>query len=951
MLHVSGADIAGWAGLLGLCLLGGMMPPEGRAVSRSGLRTPVAPDTTVQGRRADSLFAVADSLRKQRAIDAAMDRYRQALALYQQMGDRAGQADAKNELGILHAYQDRRGQALSTLTEALGTYREFGRRGEAAKCLNNIAILHKRGGDYEAALRTYRDALALFRELGDERSTAVALSNVALVYEQRGAYDESRRRHEKALRTYRTLDDSAGIARSLDNIGDIQVAQGQYRKALANFRAALRIHRALGNDGAIAGAHNGIGRVQFWRYQYEEALSSFRTAVEMHRALGDRSAVAANLNDIGLVYQKQGAYGEAETVLRTSLRIHRDIDDRYSTAATLQALGDVERARGNHAEALRRYREAHRINRALGNRAGVARNLDGVGNIRLTQNRLAAADSILRRSVRLTEELFRTASGAERRDFLAKEVDRFHALVTTQVRAGRPEAALRTLERSRARVLAERLSDDRPSGPSAPSIPSVDVLQGTLGAGEAAVLYANADTERPITAFVVTRESVTVREVPDSTVLRHLRRRYEPALERLRLREEIAMDPTQGAALLRRAKGVRVGLGTEGTLTNLVRLYRHDLSAPPDAQILVPERRRQLGQALYDLLVEPIEGAASGAEELLIVPDGALNYLPFEALGDRTGTYLVDRWRVRYVQSLRTLHLLQARDDPTERSASLLALGGAVYSPTADPSAAPRTPGGARVESGTVREEDWREGYRRLDRGENPVEGYRRLGYGPDRWQPLPGTLREVRALGRIASRSTLLVGAEASERALVDLSRSGRLAGYRAVHFATHGFVVPERPAFSALVLSEVEQQGASASATERGDSTAAQEARPDGYLSMREIVDLDLNAEFVGLSACRTGLGRIYRGSGAVSLAQAFLRAGAGSVAVSLWAVYDSSTQRFMEAVYRRAWNRDASWAEAIAETKRAFIAGHHGERLRAPRFWAPFVHYGQTAGTDRP
>jgi CHAT domain-containing protein/tetratricopeptide (TPR) repeat protein len=871
-----------------------------------------------------------------------MRRYRRALALYRRSGDREGQANAQNEIGILHAYQDRRDRALSTLTEALEIYREIGRRGEAAKCLNNIAILHKRGGNYDAALRTYRDALALFRTLGEKRSAAVALSNMALVYEQRGAYDEGRRRHEEALRTYRTLGDSAGIARSLDNIGDIQVAQGQYRKALANFREALRIHRDLGNKSAVAGTRNGIGRVQFWRYQYEEALSSFRTAIEMHRALGDRSAVAANLNDIGLVYQKQGAYGEAQAVLRTSLRIHRDIDDRYSTAVTLQALGDVERVRGNHGEALRRYREAYRINRALENTAGVARNLDGIGNIRLTQGRLAAADSILRRSVRLTEQLLRTASGAERRDFLAKEVDRFHALVTTQVRAGRPEAALRTLERGRARVLTERLSDDQSSPPP---IPSVDVLQGTLGAGEAAVLYANTDTERPITAFVVTQGAVAVREIPDSTVLRDVRRRYESALERLRLREEIAMDPTQGAALLRRAKGVRVGLGTEGTLTNLIRLYRHDLSARPAAQILVPERRRRLGQVLYDLLVEPIEAAVSPKSDLLVVPDGALNYLPFEALSDWDRTRLVERWRVRYVQSLRTLHLLQARGDPAGRSA-LLALGGAVYDSTAGPSAGGATSSGARLDGRTVRDEDWMEGYRRLEQGEDPVEGYRRLGYGPDRWRNLPGTLREVQALGRIAPRSTLLVGAEASERTLTRLSRTGRLAEYRAVHFATHGFVVPERPEFSALVLSEV-GRGADASSAGGSVPAGAEAAPPDGYLSMREIVELDLNAEFVGLSACRTGLGRIYRGSGAVSLAQAFLRAGAGSAAVSLWAVYDASTSRFMEAVYRRAWARDTSWASAIAETKRAFIAGHYGERLRAPRFWAPFVHYGRTGG----
>ncbi|MEF8941122.1 MAG: CHAT domain-containing tetratricopeptide repeat protein, partial [Salinivenus sp.] len=863
MLDVSGGNVSFLSMLIAACLLGGLPLEEGRARPAGEPQEPVPSDTTVVGQRADSLLAAADSLRERREVAAAMRRYRQALALYRRVGDREGQADAKNEIGILHAYQDRRERALSTLEEALQMYRELGRRAEAAKCLNNIAILHKRDGSYEEALQTYRDALQTFRALDDKRSQAVALSNMGLVHEQQGDFRQSLDMHEKALEMYRAIDDRAGVARSLDNVGDIQVTQGQYREALANFREALQVHRALGNRRKVAGAHNGIGRVQFWRYQYDEALSSFRKAIRMHREVGDRSAIAANLNDVGLVYQKQGRYEQAETVLKKALRIHRDIEDRYSTATTLQILGDIERARQNYDEALPRYREALRINRALENSSGVAKNLDGIGNLRLTQGRLAVADSILRQSVQLTEQLLRTATGAERRDFLAKEIDRFQALVTTQVRAGRPEAALRTLERSRARLLTERLSDDSSSASPA-AIPSVDSLRHTLARHEAAVLYANTDTERPLTAFVVTRQSVQVREVQDSMVLRDARRRYESALERLRLQEELAMDPTQGASLLRRAKGVRVGLGTEGTLANLIRLYRHDLSARPEAQILVPERRRRLGQVLYDLLVAPLDAFLATKEELLVVPDGALNYLPFEALSDRAGAYLIDRWRVRYVQSLRTLHLLQARDDPAGRSASLLALGGVAYNSGADTSGERSTPSGTRVQGRAAGEQARKDGYRRLDRGGDPVEGYRRLGFGPDRWQNLPGTLEEVRALGRIATRSTLLVGAEASERTLTQLSRTGRLAEHRALHFATHGFVVPERPELSALVLSEVGQLSASSSAEEGDglDSTDARGDRPDGYLSMREIVKLDLNAEFVGLSACRTGLGRIYRG-----------------------------------------------------------------------------------------
>jgi CHAT domain-containing protein/tetratricopeptide (TPR) repeat protein len=963
MLDVSRTDV-GLFLLLGLvlaCLIGAQRPQRG-ASATAGQERQTARDTSALHRRADSVLTIADSLRKEREVASAMRRYRQALALYRQIGNREGQADARNEIGILHAYQDRRGQALAELREALRLYRALGRREEAARGLNNIAIIHKRAGDYDAALRTYREALQVFRELGDKKSRAVVLSNMALVHEKQGEYGKGLTMHEKALRTYRALGNRAGIARSLDNIGDVQVRQGQYLEALANFREALHLHEDLGNKRRAAGAHNGIGRVQFWRYQYDDALSHLRTAVEMHREVGDRSAVAGNLNDIGLIYQKQGKYAEAEAVLRKVLRVHRDIDDRYSTATTLQALGEVERGRKNYEEALRRYRNALRINRKLGHSAGVAQNLDGIGNVRLAQGRFAAADSILRRSVRVTEELLQTASGPERRDFLAKGVDRFHALVTTQVRAGRPRAALRTLERSRARVLTKQLSEDV-SASSTPSVPPVDALQQTLASNEAALLYANTDTERPITAFVVTRQSVQVREIPDSTVLRTTRTRYESALGRLRLREELVMSPAQGASLLRQAKGVKVGVGTEGTLANLIRLYRHDLSVRPETATLSSERRRRLGQVLYDLLVEPLEEEVVGKEELVVVPDGALGYLPFESLSTWDGERLVDRWRVRYVQSLRTQHLLQARGRPPSGRGSLLAVGGAVYdsttheqnastgSPASVLAGASSAPSGGRMKDALVRDEAAREeGYRRLARGDDPLQGYRRLGFGPDRWTNLPGTRREVQALGRIATPSTLLVGTKASERTIRRLSETGRLREHRVIHFATHGFVVPRQPAFSALVLSDVGRRTPSSSApadSASSDSGGALSGRVDGYLNMREIAKLDLRAEFVALSACRTGMGRIYRGSGAVSLTQAFLRAGAASVAVSLWSVYDASTSRFMEAVYRRAWSREASWAEALAQTKRAFATGHHGERLQAPRFWAPFVYYGWDAG----
>jgi CHAT domain-containing protein len=155
-------------------------------------------------------------------------------------------------------------------------------------------------------------------------------------------------------------------------------------------------------------------------------------------------------------------------------------------------------------------------------------------------------------------------------------------------------------------------------------------------------------------------------------------------------------------------------------------------------------------------------------------------------------------------------------------------------------------------------------------------------------------------------------------------MSADGSLARYRALHFATHGVMVPGVPELSALVLTEAGTRGAA----------------EDGYLTMGEVSQLAIDADFVGLSACETGLGRLYEGEGVVGLAQAFLLAGARGLAVSLWQVADESTRAFMVDTYGLVRGKGLPWARAMTEVRRRLIAS---PAWKEPFFWAPFVYYG--------
>jgi CHAT domain-containing protein len=195
-------------------------------------------------------------------------------------------------------------------------------------------------------------------------------------------------------------------------------------------------------------------------------------------------------------------------------------------------------------------------------------------------------------------------------------------------------------------------------------------------------------------------------------------------------------------------------------------------------------------------------------------------------------------------------------------------------------------------------------------------------------WNNLPGTLSEVNNIKDVVKKAEIFTGIDVTEKKIKELSGNGKLSEYKVLHFATHGRVVPEVPELSAVVLSQFENE----------------QGREDGFLCMGEIAKLDIKADFVSLSACETGLGKIYGGEGVVGLTQSFLLAGANAVSVSLWQVADESTSQFMVSMYDRVQDKDISYADAMTEVKRRFISGDFGDKYKSPYFWAPFVYYGK-------
>ena len=324
--------------------------------------------------------------------------------------------------------------------------------------------------------------------------------------------------------------------------------------------------------------------------------------------------------------------------------------------------------------------------------------------------------------------------------------------------------------------------------------------------------------------------------------------------------------------------------------------------------------------ALYKAVVEPAINMI-GDKRLLVVADGALNYVPFEALVKTTDgadyaslSYLVKTNEVVYAPSASVIAAIRGAS-LTAKGKGILIVADPVFS-SDDPRAKGSGTAGSSVETRSIG--------LGLVSAIQDVNGPSMPEYGM-RVARLAGTRMEADAIASIArgggNQPEVWVDLNASEDSL----RSRDVSNYRVVHIATHGLLDAERPQFTGVVLSLVGNKA------------------NDGFLRTDEIFNLRIGAPLVMLSACETGLGKEKRGEGVIGLTRAFIYAGAPTVGVSLWSVADKSTAELMTDFYKRLLSQDkpAAPAGAMREAQLAMISG---KKYSAPFYWAPFVLVGE-------
>jgi len=821
-------------------------------------------------------------------------------------------------------------QALLAYEAALGLYRDLGSRREVAKALTNIGEVYFELGEVKKSLVYSEQALSLWRDLVDRPGLALELSNIGVYYSNLGELQKAIEYYNQALQLFREQSDHRAETVTLSSIGSMYRRLGEEKEALDYFEQALALLRSADDPRLQAVILNNIGGLYSKQGSPQKALEYFTAALPLRRLARDRRGEAITIGDIGIEYRNLGEPRSALKYYDQALSLLREVGDRRQEARALNNVGLAYLDSGDPQKALQALNQGVPMARVAGDREAEVLGLSYLARVERATGNLSKAKATIEAAIELTEDTRVSVAGQDLRTSFFATVRKLYDFlidVLMQLHQQRPgqgydAEALQVSERARARSLLDILTEEH-----------VDIRQGVESAllqrerSVQASLSSKTERQMRLLGAKHTEEQAAAADKEVQELVAEYRkvqaeiRAASPHYAALTQPQTVTLADIQKGVLESDTLLLEYALGedrsfvwavTRDSLTSHVLPNRAEIEAA--ARRVYERLTTNAGQgkgtpdeivALSRMLLGPISGQLE-RKRLVVVTEGALQYVPFAALVTPTKEQLpliVDHEIVN-LPSVSTLAVLRREMKGRPPAPKLLAV---VADPVFDRED-PRVLGSRSAAVVTSAPGN-------LARSAKEA--------GVFRFERLYSSRQEAEAIGALVPKEKRLQALD------FDASRktatSEALAQYRIVHFATHGLLNSRHPELSGLVLSLVDGEG-----------------KPqNGFLQSHEIYNLTLGAELVVLSACQTALGKETRGEGLLGLTRGFMYAGAPRVVASLWNVPDRGTAELMKRFYQSMLAKGLPPAAAL---RGAQVAMWQDKRWSSPFYWAGFTLQGE-------
>ena len=834
---------------------------------------------------------------------AALATAQEALTLFQSANDSVGIARAYSQIARCYQATSDFAEAIDNYNLALQLWRDLNDADQQAGTLIMLAYIEQRKGNWSNAISYYDQAETL--SPNDPNRMGQIASGMADLFNENGLPEQAMAQYQLAINAYQQIpkqeDRERAVNRMIMNIGYTEFLQKQYSESMTSLQQALATFQPASLDAAEC--YEYLGRVHLARGESSVARQQLESSLPIYEAAGNVIEAERVRALIGQTYEQQGAFAPARSQYVQTLSVFRRLQDRISEALVSFTLGRLELKAGN----------------------------------------LDQAEAYLKQSIENTEDLRTISIGRDVTTAYSASVhERYEAYITCLLRKSKKtssprlnEQAFEASELSRARSLVEMLHETQTNlltGVDPQLVEKERNLRQLIRAKidhRVELLAAKSYNNQELTDLETTLRQLQDEHKRLSEELQRLSPAYgqitQPTIYSLSqiqsdvlgdgqtaLLEYVLGEDTSYAWVVTRNNIALTELPSEATITKGVQNVYDLLSTRPQ-----PSNEEQLSKAIDDLgklVLAPVANQLT-AQRLIVVADGALNYIPFQLLRlPSDGEPLVASKEIVNTPSASILgQLRQERLRRPPPPKPLAAFGYPAFASNYAELKGTKT-GDLLAQGNSDEQKRWGYAMRDIEVSGDALD--------TSTIQPLLSTRTELASLREVAgSDSFIASGFAASRETLVHTD----LSQFAILHLATHGVLDPGRPELSGFILSTVDAAGHS----------------QNGFITVQDVYQLQAPVNLVVLSACRTGLGKDIRGEGLIGLTRGFMYAGASSIAASLWRVDDDATAELMKEFYANMLQKGMTPAAALRQAQNS-IRQQPG--WRSPHYWAAFTLQGE-------
>lgn len=930
---------------------------------------------------ANSYNNIALTLNNMGQYDTAVVYYQKAVVIFKanKIVNHANLAMIYNNIGLTLDNLAKYEQSLDYYTQALNMRLQiFGENNESiGESYSNIGNHYDMRGEYEKAIEYRTRALGIIQRAFGEKHWMVAMlySNMSNTYNSTEQQDKALEYQYKALRINKEVlgEIHPDMAMVYNNIGNSYQYQERYGEALEYYYKALPIYeQTVGKQHTdVAMVLNNIGLIYESTKQYEKALVYQRKALQINQYIfGEKhNDVAMPIGNMGLVFREMQQYDSSLIYCTRAAAIYRNMlgDKNPDVAEAYGSIGETYKEMKQPEMALYYFQKGIIANHHTFADTNIYATPPTTGHLNNTLTldllmlkadlleelynkqkqpvllntalaHLHAADTLImqvRKTITSTADKLRLNKAVNE---LCERAIRLHLaqMNSGNINKEHLEKAIYFVENNHASVLREAIAESKAK--TFAGLPEdVQQQEGQLKQRLDWFMQQKAEMPADSPEMATLNDSIFAYHARYNDFVGEMEKNYK-AYYQLKYQENLPTVAQLQKQLPANSAVLSYFWGDKKAYLSIITPKNYTLIALPTDSLSAREVRAMRNgiifkendvyatsaHILYNQLVAPAETFFAQHKEkpkqLFIIPDGALAYIPFEAMltsaikpkaveKPAQWPFLMQRYAVSYFYS--TSLLMQNLSEPVS------------IAPKRYMAMAPVFSEGSKTNFIVKSCERFFDVYRRSDTtktatGEDVTRAFTRDGRFIS---PIPATEIEVKEIaGNFQNKNAFaryFLFSDAREEVL----KSDSLSKYNYLHLATHGFVNENKPELSGLLLSQ--------------DSTN----KEDGILYSGEIYNLKLKAELVTLSACETGLGKLVKGEGMIGLTRSFLYAGAKNVMVSLWKVSDNSTSNLMVDFYNQLFDGHNK-SVSLQKSKQELIkSGNYS----LPYYWAPFVLIG--------